>query len=117
MYEEQSEENDKRAAHKGGIIIPYRFGKRDDEIDDDLDEELDKRMQEKNYMGKVGFVLPYRFGKRENQKKIANPLPYLRFGKRKQFDDSSEYDLFDYLKSQDIEKRRMSHRLMPFRYG
>jgi hypothetical protein len=117
LYEEQSEENDKRAVHKGGIIIPYRFGKRDYEIDDDSDEELDKRMQEKVNTGKVGFVLPYRFGKRENPKKVANPLPYLRFGKRKEFDASSEYDLFDYLKSEDRDKRRMSHRLMPFRYG
>jgi len=86
-------------------------------MDYDSDEEVDKRIQEKVNTGQVGFVLPYRFGKRENQKKVANPLPYLRFGKRKQLDDSSEYDLFDYLKSQDMEKRRMSHRLMPFRYG
>lgn len=81
-------------------------------MDSDSGEEFDKRAREK-----LGLVIPYRFGKRDNLKKNSVPTQFLRFGKRKQFDENEEDD-FDYLQSQERDKRRMmSHRLMPFRYG
>ena len=82
-------------------------------MDYDSGEEFDKRAREK-----VGLVIPYRFGKRNNLKRNGLPTQFLRFGKRKQFDENEGDEDFDYLESQERDKRRMmSHRLMPFRYG